>query len=251
MAETSDKAGSGADPLEQHLTRQAERSRDFFWNRLRWRLVCSRLPERGRAELVDVGAGPGFLGDLLADRYPEIAYRYVEPLDALEHSLSARFGAEANLRDRESFGAAGFVTLLDVLEHQEDDREFLRDLASKMPPGALLLLTVPAMPSLWSEWDVALGHYRRYRKQTLETAIDGLPFELEEASYIFPELLPLAWLRRRRMRPGSQAAAAKAEFPDLPSALNTGLYLLGRGSLRLRRRWPAGTSLFAAIRRVS
>jgi hypothetical protein len=251
LASTRDTAEGAENPLEQHLSRQAERSRDFFWNRLRWALVCSWLPRSGEAELVDVGAGPGFLGDLLRDRYPRIAYRYVEPLEPLEQSLAARFGAEANLRGSESFGVAGFVTLLDVLEHQQDDREFMRELAAKMAPGSLLLLTVPAMPSLWSEWDVSLGHYRRYRKQTLEEAIAGLPLRLEESSYLFPELLPLGWLRKWRDRPGSSAAnEAKAEFPDLPRPLNESLHLLGRGSLRLRKRWPAGTSLFAAIRRV-
>ena len=30
-----------------------------------------------------------------------------------------------------------------------------------------MLLTVPAGPSLWSAWDVALGHVRRYTKETL------------------------------------------------------------------------------------
>jgi haloalkane dehalogenase len=54
--------------LELHLSRQLERSRDFFWNRLRWELVYEDLATADR--VVDVGAGPGFLGEYLAARRP-------------------------------------------------------------------------------------------------------------------------------------------------------------------------------------
>jgi hypothetical protein len=237
--------------LELHLNRQMERSREFFWNRLRWELISSQLPAAGTAELVDVGAGPGFLGDFLRERHPAIVYRYIEPIDGLERQLEDRFGADANRRDRD-FGDASYATLMDVLEHQEDDRAFMADLAAKMEPGSTLLLTVPAMPSLWSNWDRMLGHYRRYTKDSLLQTVAPLPFEVVEQSYLFPELLPLGWLRRLRMR-GQVAAdgAADAEFPELPRLLNEVLYRVGVGSMALRRRWPAGTSLFAVLSRTA
>jgi hypothetical protein len=237
--------------LEQHLNRQAERSRNFFWNRIRWNLVCGFLPSTGRAELVDVGAGTGFLGDLLRARHPEVAYRYIEPIPGLEDSLAERFGTDANLRERDSFGGARFVTLLDVLEHQEDDRVFMADLAAKMDTGALLILTVPAMPSLWSEWDAALGHFRRYRKASLRAVLPPGQFEVVELSYLFPELLPAGWVRRLRRSDGVTGAdALDAEFPDLPGWMNEGLYRLGTATTKARRLWPAGTSLLAVLRRA-
>jgi hypothetical protein len=235
--------------LEEHLTRQAERSRGFFWNRLRWELVLEQLPAAQSFELVDVGAGTGFLGDFLRQRRPEARYRFVEPLEGLESDLEERFGAEANLRHRDDFGAAGFVTLLDVLEHQEDDRAFLRELAEKMAPGSVLLITVPALQQLWSEWDVALGHHRRYTRRTLRLALSELPFEQAEVSYLFPELLPAGFLRRLRLRPGAAAGLGTgAEFPDLPRWLNQVHYRVGGATTRARRLWPVGTSLFARLR---
>ncbi len=235
------------DALEDHLNRQVERSRDFFWNRLRWELVAAQLPPGG-FELVDVGAGPGFLGDFLAERRPEVAYRFVEPLEGLESRLCARFGADANRRDAD-FSDASHVTLLDVLEHQGDDRAFLADLAERMDPGATLILTVPAMPSLWSDWDLMLGHYRRYTRSSLAAAVAPLPFQILDRSYIFPELVPLGWWRRARMRGGEAGEDGDAEFPDLPRAANEALYGLGRATMALRRAWPVGTSLFAILRR--
>jgi hypothetical protein len=139
------------------------------------------------------------------------------------------------------------VVLLDVLEHQGDDRAFLAELAEKMGPGATLILTVPALPTLWSSWDVVLGHYRRYTKSMLDAAADPLPFEVLERSYLFPELVPMGWWRRRKDR--GEGDRDSAEFPDLPGPLNETLYRLGSATASLRRFSPAGTSLFARLRR--
>ncbi|HEU5062358.1 MAG TPA: methyltransferase domain-containing protein [Solirubrobacterales bacterium] len=235
------------DALEQHLARQAELSRDFFWNRLRWELVSSELGSECNC-VVDVGAGPGFLGEFLRSRRPQVDYWFVEPIEDLERRLTEEFGEEANRRDRDFHGAS-HVTLMDVLEHQEDDRTFMAELAEKMEPGATLLLTVPAMPWLWSDWDAMLGHYRRYTKKGLRQVVDPLPLQIEEQSYIFPELIPPGLLRRARMRSGD-ADPADAEFPQLPKPLNETLYRVGKGTMKCRRVWPAGTSLYARLRRV-
>lgn len=241
--------GALVEPLEEHLNRQLERSSGFFWNRVRWELVESQFPS-GPFDLVDVGAGPGFLGDYLAEHHPAARYGFVEPIAGLERSLVERFGADANRGDGD-YGGASVVTMLDVLEHIEDDRGFLVDLAAKMDPGATLLLTVPALPSLWSNWDVLLGHHRRYTKASLASAVELTDFEIIERSYLFPELIPLGWWRRFRERAGAVDAGDDAEFPDLPDPLNEVLYSFASATKATRRLWPAGTSLFAVLRRSS
>jgi 2-polyprenyl-3-methyl-5-hydroxy-6-metoxy-1,4-benzoquinol methylase len=240
------------DALESHLRRQIEHSRRFFWHRLRWRLVKRYLPADRPFSLIDVGAGAGILGAFLADELPNAEYRFIEPLDSLERHLGEQYGERANGRELESFEGIDYVTVLDVVEHIEDDREFLADLARKMAPGSLLLLTVPAMPWLWSGWDVALGHYRRYRKRDLRSLAAAMPLEIVELSYVFPEMLPPALVRRLRL-PASKAtgpADESAEFPDPPALLNQLLYEVGLASQAARKVWPAGTSLYAVLRRT-
>jgi hypothetical protein len=146
--------------------------------------------------------------------------------------------------------AIGFVMLMDVLEHQPDDGAFLTELVSKMEPGATLILSVPASRRLWSDWDVALGHHRRYDRTGLRRLFETVPVSVREVSYLFPELVPAAWVRkwRRRSAP-AQAPAEEAQFPHLPTAINEALYGLARATLRLRPRWLAGTSLFAVVSR--
>jgi hypothetical protein len=235
--------------LEAHLQHQVDRSERFFWNRLRWDLVLEHLPIGEPVEVVDVGAGTGFLGDVLQRERPQATYRFVEPIPALQDRLTSRFGAESNAGPLDPFGPGTYVTLLDVLEHQADDRLFMQGLAARMPPLSTLLVTVPALPALWSDWDEALGHHRRYTKGTLRQVISGLPFRVAEMSFLFPELLPLGLIRRIRARGKSGLSDGSAEFPDLPGPINETLYLIGKGSLRLRRWWPAGTSLFAVLER--
>ena len=234
--------------LENHLRRQIEHSRSFFWHRLRWRALQSYLPADHRFRLVDVGAGAGLLGEFLTRRVPVASYGFVEPLESLERYLESRFGAEANYRRRDRYRGVEVVTLMDVLEHQEDDRAFLADLVDRMDPGAVLVVMVPALRSLWSQWDTALGHFRRYDKAMLRRVIEGLPVELRELSYLLPEMVPLAWFRRlARGRLEGPPDPESAEFPDVPKPLNDVLYGVGTVSLRLRRWWPLGTSLLAVL----
>lgn len=231
--------------LEAHLRRQIDHSRRFFWQRLRWRLVRSYLPSYTSFTLVDVGAGAGLLGQFLAKDRPRATYAFVEPIDSLREFLRGQYGASADLTGQEGLYRADFVTLLDVLEHQQDDRSFLRDLITRMAPGTTLLLTVPALQDLWSPWDVALGHFRRYEKSTLLRSTEGLPLIIREISFIFPEMVPLGKIRARQKAQDSPEGES-SEFPDLPGVVNDALYGLGSASLALRRRWRTGTSLFLA-----
>lgn len=238
------------DPLEAHLRRQIEHSRDFFWHRVRWKAVSEQLAN-GWFTVTDVGAGIGLAGDFLADEYPTASYRFVEPIEFLVAELESRFGSEANANDAAGYGGSRYVLLLDVLEHQQDDTAFLQELAAKMDSGSTLILTVPALQRLWSQWDVALGHFRRYNKQMLRELLVGLPFRAREISYLFPEMVPAALLRRHQ-RPAGEldgSDASTAEFPDLPAPVNQLLHAVGSTTLMLRRWWPGGTSLLAVLDR--
>ena len=238
--------------LEAHLRRQIEHSRNFFWHRLRWQAVAAYLP-RGRSfQLLDVGAGAGLLGVFLQRDFPLASYRFVEPIESLQRYLESSYGAAANAGGWTSYNGIEYVALLDVLEHQDDDRQFLGGLLARMAPGATLIITVPALMQLWSGWDVALGHRRRYDRRSLRRAFDGLPVKVVEMSFIFPEMIPFGLLRTRlRAAPANgQPTLESAAFPDLPRIVNDALFVIGRGSLALRRKSPTGSSLLAVLHKT-
>jgi methyltransferase family protein len=235
--------------LEHHLRRQLEHGRQFFWHRLRWRAVAGYIPTGRPVEILDVGAGAGILGAYLQRERPLATYRFVEPIEELARHLGGRFGVDANALDRTGIGHADFVALLDVLEHQEDDLDFMLDLVGEMKRGSKLLLTVPALQRLWSAWDVSLGHYRRYDKKSMRALLGQLPVAVREMSYLFPEMLAPA-ISRKLAHPASKPSASGAEFRDLPRVANETFYRLGRSTLALRRIAPLGTSLFVAAERT-
>jgi SAM-dependent methyltransferase len=232
--------------LEEHLAAQGGDAVDFFWHRLRAKVVAGQLPH-GAFKLLDLGAGAGAFGEYLRRHFPSVEYHFVEPLESLEVALNQRFGLQHNARALADFRQFDVVVLLDVLEHQHNDREFCEQLFRKLRPGTRLILTVPAMQWLWSAWDEALGHEQRYTRRRLRRAFEGLPVRWLECSYLFPEMVPLALARKVKLRGTALQTADETHFPTLPAALNESLYQLGRLSLALRAIAPFGTSVLGVL----
>lgn len=59
------------------------------------------------------------------------------------------------------------VLYIDVLEHILEDREELERAAERLGHGGYLVVLAPAHNWLFSEFDAAIGHYRRYSADTL------------------------------------------------------------------------------------
>jgi hypothetical protein len=221
--------------------RQSSSELGTFWHRSRSAFVGDVIDRVGAREVVDVGAGAGHLGRWLRRHRPEVRYRFQEPLPSLSDALERSFGAASLVQPDDDLHFADLVTLLDVLEHVEDDVAMLTTLVDRMRPGATVLLTVPAVPWLYSWWDESLGHHRRYSRPELRKAATDAGIQVLECAYLFPELVPPAVARRRR-RP-NDPTSEPAEFPDLPDFVDSTLFRITRTSSRLRRMWPIGTSL--------
>jgi SAM-dependent methyltransferase len=148
------------------------------------------------------------------------------------------------------------VGMFDVLEHIEEDEAVLAAIRSQLAPDGLLLLTVPAGPELWSIFDVAAHHRRRYTAAELQRKLTGSGFIPEYLSPFMALLYPLMWVRRRFSALASldqdPFEASLAEFRVVPVA-NTVLFWTLRAEAPLiasHRVLPFGTSLLALARRA-
>lgn len=147
------------------------------------------------------------------------------------------------------------IGIFDVLEHLEDDEGTLRRLHELLVESGWLVVTVPARPSLWSYFDEASGHRRRYSREQLAQRLRTAGYQLTFLSEFMAPLLPLVWLWRKiagaALPPGvSPVEAAEREFRIVPG-LNAVLTWL----LRVEARWvarghpsPCGLSLLAVAR---
>jgi SAM-dependent methyltransferase len=191
--------GGFARERRQHL---AEISARHFWFPPRRRLLGRRLDlcGRGFARALELGCGTG-------DFLPELARRAGEVVgvDGYPESLAAARAvcprAELLAADLErglplAAGQFDLVVALDVLEHV-DSEIVLEEVRRLAAPAAVLLVAVPALPSLWSELDRAAGHRQRYRRADLAARLAAHGFRLVAATHYQMLLLPLVYLSRR------------------------------------------------------
>lgn len=66
---------------------------------------------------------------------------------------------------------ADSIIYIDVLEHIEDDHAELARAARLLKPGGNLIILSPAYAWLFSPFDEAVGHFRRYTKATLRAVV--------------------------------------------------------------------------------
>lgn len=89
------------------------------------------------------------------------------------------------------------VGAFDVLEHLPDDVGALQRIGAVLKPGGTLLLTVPAHRALWSYFDEASNHCRRYEMRELRTKLASNGFEVEYISEFMVSIFPLVWVSRK------------------------------------------------------
>jgi SAM-dependent methyltransferase len=198
--------------------------------------------------LVDIGAGTG---QLLAEIG---ATCRAVGIEAHPHGLAIAAGRRVALLQGTiealpiASGAAAVITALDVLEHVTDDAAALAELGRVVRPGGLVVLHVPAFPSLWSDWDVALGHKRRYTKPGLLALVRRSPLEVRHCAYVnTAAFLPI--LAVRALRNLGLGGSRRLEDAVPPAPLNRLLHWTYVAPAR--RRWspPFGVSLLCLLQR--
>lgn len=73
-------------------------------------------------------------------------------------------GTLEHIAAEETFNA---IIYIDVIEHIEKDKKELENAARYLMPGGVLIVLVPAHQWLYTAFDKAIGHYRRYNKSML------------------------------------------------------------------------------------
>ncbi|MBI4492603.1 MAG: glycosyltransferase [Chloroflexi bacterium] len=111
------------------------------------------------------------------------------------------------------------VVCMNVLEHLPDDAHVLARFHQALQPGGRVVLLVPAHQWLYGTLDAAIGHYRRYERDSLRALFERCGFEVEQAHYLNPTGVPGWFLNGRVLRraaiPGPMAGLYDALFPLL------------------------------------
>ena len=176
--------------------RMAEIDGEHWWFVARRNIITSLLKRHAPSRplrILEVGCGTGSNIPMLREFGSVEA---IEPDDHARALAAERTGAPIQgglLPDGVELadGAYDLIVLLDVLEHIPDDVGALQALRSKLAPGGKLVLTVPAMPWLWSAHDVAHHHQRRYTSRKLRQALTDAGFKPKHSGHFNSLLFPL------------------------------------------------------------
>jgi SAM-dependent methyltransferase len=168
---------------------------EIFEKAVHWkRYFASHMARYIRGEVLEAGAGIG----ANLKTFAHLRFRYWTCLEPdREHAARLRASLPDDARYEAIAGTLGdlqgrrFDTILyiDVLEHIEDDRAELRLAAAHLSPGGALIVLAPAHPWLFTPFDAAIRHFRRYTKHTLAIAT---PPELSREKLIYLDAVGLA-----------------------------------------------------------
>jgi SAM-dependent methyltransferase len=201
------------------------------------------------ARWLDVGCGSGVLLSKA-----DLANKIGVDLDPLNVAAGRAKGLDVRQVERgwdfSDLGTFDLVTLCDVVEHVEHEAPAIAAVYDALKPGGVVLVTVPALMSLWGPHDVVNHHYRRYTRRTLLPLFPADKWEVERTTYFSSLLLPMIWAARKLKNLRGRDTGHDLKFG--PRALDAALL----GIFRVERPWlacggslPLGSSLMLVARK--
>jgi SAM-dependent methyltransferase len=155
---------------ELHLFREAHNWKRYLRRQLRPYL---------RGDVLEIGAGIGGTTRALHDPRctswtclepdPSLTAELIREVDSLRNDRGEppriAVGSLENLEAELHYDA---ILYIDVLEHIEDDRRELAMAARRLRAGGHIVVMSPAHAWLYTPFDEAIGHFRRYTRATLQ-----------------------------------------------------------------------------------
>jgi SAM-dependent methyltransferase len=215
----------------------------------------------GQQRVLDIGCGAGNMFHHLARYGPVVGVdNNPKPLAvAQERGYDIREGTAEQLPfEDESFD---LLSLLDTMEHCDDDMAVLRECYRVCAPGGHLVVTLPAFMWLWSHNDELNAHRRRYTAAELREKLNRVGFRVRRMTYnnfvLFPLAAGLILLRRGAAQepelgsPHFDDESYQVEMEPAPPVMNAILKTVTWTESQVLR-WvnlPLGTSIICIAKR--
>ncbi len=176
-------------------------TKEHFWIKARFNAAMrnDEVKSLRNKRLLEIGCGNGVVMNQLEEKYQTIVDGCDLNMFALEQvgEVNGRlFCLNIFDRPKELLGSYDGILLMDVIEHIEDHVEFLKTCAEYLKEGGFILINVPALNSLFSEYDVLNGHKRRYNKKMMRKLFASCDIEEGRIFYWGFILYPLLYLRK-------------------------------------------------------
>lgn len=169
--------------------------------------------------LVEVGAGTGSFSELLL-RESIDSLTVIEPSEMfsfLKQNVSQTNKAEIKLFQNifanvcEQIATEqkpDSILYINVLEHIEDDLFELVKIHQTLVDGGKCFIFVPALMSLYGEFDRKIGHFRRYNKTELEEKCSKAGFKILKSTYFDLSGIIPWWIKYKLFKSDSLESGA-------------------------------------------
>lgn len=234
-------------------------SADHFWMAYRVDRVMAELerlavPSDAPLKAIDVGSGHGaFRGQMEArTRWTiDCCDLDIGGLERTPRGRGRRLHYDITTRHPSMEEAYDVVFAMDVLEHVAPPEDFVEHLYFLMRPGGWLVVNVPAIQHLFSPYDRAVGHLRRYNKRLLREHLgDGQLLDVRTVQYWGMSMVPALLARIAVVRDALDAdTVIERGFAPPSDLVNRLMYRTLRLEGRVLGSPPLGTSLLALARR--
>lgn len=184
-----------------------------------YRWVISVIKPYFGDHIVEVGAGAGSFSRQLLATNPKQA-TFIEPTKNM-YALLKKTIAESKLKNTKTALHRAYLgdiekklaaskpdtfIYINVFEHIEDDLKELKTIKKLLPKGGHVIIFVPALKGLYSEFDESIGHYRRYSKKSVSELANKAGLEIVKTRYMdMPGILPwyasFKLMKRKKLMP--------------------------------------------------
>lgn len=140
-------------------------------------------------KILEVGAGNGAFAKILINyNYKNLylteinkkLYKSLKNINFLNKIKKNRIFNKKITNIKKKFDT---ILYLDVLEHINDHEQEIINALRKLKKNGYLVISVPAIQSLYSKYDKSIGHYRRYNKEMFVKIIRKLNLKCEKLLY--------------------------------------------------------------------
>jgi 2-polyprenyl-3-methyl-5-hydroxy-6-metoxy-1,4-benzoquinol methylase len=252
-------AGAAEDYPPEIYSIVAEAEPKHFWFGARNDIILDVLRRQAGAlagrQVIDVGCGTGFVLQAL-----EAAGVGAWGIDMHLAALAIARGRVrgpllwSQAEELPFGGDFDGATLCDVIEHAADDAAVVAEAARVVRPGGFVLVTVPAGPRLWTNYDRVIGHKRRYTRAMLEAVFARVGLRKDVVQYFncLPAIAQCVqrWLAGADIDGVDPVTVVARTLAVPPAPINAALRRYVPLEARIGRfRWMSGASLIGIARK--
>jgi len=156
-----------------------------LWANSRLRTIL-RLVSPTNAKVLDLGCGPGYMGNALARLGNDVYYADIsrEELDSVDAPDDHKILCDATAGSAFEPESFDWVLCGDLLEHVKDDIAVLRNIRNALKTGGRAVITVPAHTRMYGHHDKLIGHLRRYDRAPFREELISVGFSVIQSRFL-------------------------------------------------------------------